>query len=84
MLNDRSPTVSPYQQRWATSVPSQQSLQPVPTASTNGTKSYLLHKVRQLLPYLEEILSQNDRLASGIVGKLAHLKDNIDGIFEDA
>lgn len=81
MLNDRSPTVSPYPQRLAPSAPSQQSLQPIPVGPNNNTKSYLLHKVRALLPYLEEILSQNDQRTNGVVGKLAHLKDNIDGIF---
>jgi len=40
--------------------------------------------VQALLPYLSEILNQNDVRTSGIVGKLSHLKENLDGIFEDA
>jgi hypothetical protein len=84
MLNERSPTVSPYPLRSAGYAPSQQSLQGVPQQSSNATKSYLLNKVQALLPYLGAILSQNDERTSGIVGKLSHLRENLDGIFEDA
>jgi len=51
--------------------------------NNNRTKSYLLQKVQALLPYLSEILRQNDARTSGIVGKLSNLKDNLDGMFED-
>jgi predicted ribosome quality control (RQC) complex YloA/Tae2 family protein len=40
--------------------------------------------VQALLPYLGEILNQNDVRTSGIVGKLSHLRENLDYIFEDA
>lgn len=84
MLNERSPTVSPYPLRSPPFVPSQQNLQGVPSQPTAATKSYLLQKVQALLPYLGEILSQNDMRTNGIVGKLSHLRENLDGIFEDA
>jgi len=42
-----------------------------------------MQKVQALIPYLNEILKQNDSRTSGIVGKLSGLKDNLDGIFYD-
>lgn len=84
MLNERSPTVSPYPLRSPPYAPSQQSLQGAPQQSAGATKSYLLKKVQALLPYLGAILSQNDVRTGDIVGKLSHLRENLDGIFEDA
>lgn len=82
MLNERSLTVSPYPQRTPPYAPSQQTLQAASTHAPPGaTKSYLLSKVQALLPYLAEILNQNDVRTSGIVGKLSHLRENLDGIF---
>ena len=33
---------------------------------------------------MSEILNQNDSRTSGIVGKLSHLRENLDNIFEKA
>lgn len=33
---------------------------------------------------MSEILNQNDSRTSGIVGKLSHLRENLDNIFENA
>lgn len=90
MFNERTPSVSPYPIRSPHSVPSQQNLHSTARVASqnnrsNGpTKSYLLQKVEALLPYLSEILNQNDVRTSGIVGKLSHLRENLDFIFEDA
>jgi ABC-type transporter Mla subunit MlaD len=84
MLNERSPTVSPYPLRSPPNAPSQQTLQGVPQQPSGATKSYLLEKVRALLPYLGEILRQNSVSTNGIVDKLSHLRENLDGIFDDA
>lgn len=81
MLNDRSPTATPYPQRTPPYLPSQQALLTTPNQTSSATKSYLLQKVQALLPYLSEILNQNDVRTSGIVGKLSHLRENLDGIF---
>jgi hypothetical protein len=81
MLNERSPPVSPYPQRTPPYLPSQQALLTTPNQNSSATKSYLLQKVQALLPYLSEILSQNDVRTNGIVGKLSHLRENLDGIF---
>lgn len=40
--------------------------------------------MQALLPYLSEILNQNDVRTSGIVGKLSNLRENLDNIFENA
>jgi hypothetical protein len=58
-----------------------QSVEPV--SGNNRTKSYLIQKVQALIPYLNEILKQNDSRTVGIVDKLSGLKDNLDGIFSD-
>jgi hypothetical protein len=90
MFNERSPTVSPYPLRSPSYVPSQSNLptniRPIQESypSNVPTKSHLLQKVQALLPYLSEILNQNDVRTSGIVGKLSSLRENLDGIFEDA
>lgn len=87
MFNERTPqqVISSYPLR-PNSVPFQ--AQSFPSAGltpgdtgANRTKSYLLQKVQALLPYLSEILRQNDAKASGIVSKISGLKDNLDGIF---
>ena len=54
-----------------------------PNQSNNRQKSYLIQKVQALLPYLAEILRQNDDRTNGVVGKLSGLRDNLDGVFED-
>jgi chromosome segregation ATPase len=54
-----------------------------PQPPTGKQKSYLLQKVQALLPYLAEILRQNDDRSNGVVGKLSNLRDNLDLIFED-
>jgi len=36
-----------------------------------------------LLPYLSDVLRQNEDKTSGVVNKLSGLRDNLDGIFED-
>jgi hypothetical protein len=80
MFNERSPNISPYPQRSPHYVSSTQNLHtatrptPEPFAQNGSNKSYLLQKVQALLPYLSEILSQNDVRTSGIVGKLSHLR----------
>ena len=84
MLNERSATVSPYPQRTPPYLPLQQALLNTPQQQSSANKSYLLQKVQALLPYLSEILNQNDVRTNGIVGKLSHLRENLDGIFEDA
>lgn len=90
MFNERTPSVSPYPIRSPHSVPSQQNLHSIAragsqnNASNGATKTYLLQKVEALLPYLSEILNQNDSRTSGIVGKLSHLRENLDNIFENA
>ncbi len=90
MFNERTPSVSPYPVRSPLSVPSQQNLHTTGRGGSqnygsNGvTKSYLLQKVQALLPYLGQILKQNDTRTQGIVGKLSHLRENLDYIFEDA
>lgn len=55
----------------------------LPALSANRTKSYLIQKVQALIPYLNEILKQNDSRTVEIVAKLSGLKDNLDGIFSD-
>lgn len=52
-----------------------------PQVSSQRHKSYLLQKMQALLPYLSDVLRQNDDRTSGVVGKLTGLKDNLDGIF---
>ena len=80
---------NPYPSRSPFSASSQPNLftsarSPVePVASNQKQRSYLLRKVQALLPYLAEILRQNDDRTYGIVGKLSGLRDNLDGIFED-
>lgn len=89
MYNDRLNFHTPYQARTPYSSTSQpylytsSKLPPEPQPSNARTKSYLLQKVQALLPYLAEILRQNDDRTSGVVSKLSGLRDNIDGIFED-
>ena len=90
MFNERSPNLTPYPQRSPHYVSSTHNLHtttrptPEPFNPNVSNKSYLLLLVQALLPYLSEILNQNDARTSGIVGKLSHLKENLDGIFEDA
>ncbi len=80
MFNERSLNLSPYPQRSAHYVSSTHNLHTAsrpPTevpAQNVANKSYLLQKVQALLPYLSEILSQNDARTSGIVGKLSYLR----------
>ncbi len=87
MYNERSNAYTPYPLRTPLSAPSQPNLfttnrpQIESQTSNNRTKSYLLQKVQALLPYLAEILRQNDDRTSGMVGKLSGLRDNLDGIF---
>lgn len=89
ILNEHMQPYSPYPIRTPFSASSQPNLftssrQPQePIASNNRHKSYLLQKVQALIPYLGEILRQNEDRTSGIVGKLSGLKDNLDFIFED-
>lgn len=53
MLNERSPSVSPYPQRSSSGYPaSQQTLYTAPPQAASATKAYLLNKVKALLPYL--------------------------------
>jgi len=87
MFNERTPIYSSYPLR-ASNLGSFQGQPYPPTGVTPGdpnagnkTKSYLLQKVQSLLPYLSDILRQNDTKASGIVDKMNGLKDNLDGIF---
>lgn len=54
-----------------------------PHSNAQQQKSYLFHKVQALLPYLADVLKQNDNRSHGIVGKLSGLRDNLDGIFEE-
>lgn len=89
MYNELTNLQTPYPARTPGSGLSRQALH----ASTQGhieaqpsntrQKSYLIQKVQALLPYLAEILKQNDDRALGIVGKLSGLRDNLDTIFED-
>jgi|JI9StandDraft_2_1071091.scaffolds.fasta_scaffold96017_2 hypothetical protein len=89
MYNERTNTHTPYPLMSPYSVPSQPNLhatnraQLEPQTSNARQKSYLIQKVQALLPYLAEILKQNDDRTLGIVGKLSGLRDNLDGIFED-
>lgn len=89
MHNERSNPYTPYPLRTPYSVPSQPNLHsttraPPDTQPSNARqKSYLIQKVQALLPYLAEILKQNDDRTVGIVGKLSGLRDNLDGIFQD-
>jgi len=89
MYNDRSNFYSPYPLKTNNSasslpyVPSAIRPPAEPQPSNARTKSYLLQKVQALLPYLAEILKQNDDRTSGVVNKLSGLRDNIDGIFAD-
>lgn len=89
MYNERTNPHTPYPLRTPYSVPSQPNLYPasrLPQDSQGPNarqKSYLIQKVQALLPYLAEILRQNDDRTLGIVGKLSGLRENLDGIFED-
>lgn len=89
MYNDRSNYHTPYPVKTPLSSSSQPFLHTSnkltiePQVPNTRTKSYLLQKVQALLPYLAEILRQNDDRTSGVVNKLSGLRDNIDGIFED-
>jgi hypothetical protein len=86
MFNERTPIQGSYPLRPAT-VPFQTQSSYPPVGATlgdtpgNRTKSYLLQKVQALLPFLSEILRQNDAKASGIVNRMTGLRDNLDGIF---
>ena len=75
----RSPFSASSQPNLFTSV--RQPQEPIP--SNNRQKTYLLQKVQALIPYLAEILRQNEDKTSGIVEKLSGLRDNLDFIFED-
>lgn len=89
MYNERTNLYTPYPLRTPYSVPSQPNLHtasrlPQESQGPNTRqKSYLIQKVQALLPYLAEILRQNDDRTLGIVGKLSGLRENLDGIFED-
>ncbi len=89
MYNERINPHTPYPLRTPYSATSQPNLHtssrpPLEAQTTNPRqRSYLIQKVQALLPYLAEILRQNDDRTVGIVGKLSGLRDNLDGIFED-
>ena len=80
---------TPYPQRTSFAVSSQPNLSnsyrqvPEPQLAAQRHKSYLIQKMQALLPYLSDVLRQNDDRTSGVVNKLTGLKDNMDGIFED-
>ena len=87
--NELMQNYSPYNFGASYSASSQSNLQGLnrlnsePQGSSQRHKSYLLQKMQALLPYLSEVLRQNDDRTNGVVNKLTGLKDNMDGIFED-
>lgn len=46
-------------------------------------KSHIIEKIEALFPFLQDIMGQNDARSNQIISKLTHLRDNLDGVFDD-